>query len=482
MAVAEEQPLLHQDVERVEPTVEQKRSPLPYRQLAIVYLIQFSEPLTGMVIYPFIAQLVLETGVTHGDPKTIGYYAGIVESMFFFSEFLTCLQWGRLSDYYGRRPVLLFGPLGLALSMYAFGLSKSFWQLCLFRFLQGMFNGNIGVSKSVMAELTDSTNRAKAFAMMPLMWSVADTLAPLIGATANPATEFPDVFGGITLLVKYPYFLPCAISGSLALLVFIFALFDLKETLPAKTGQLVSSQPRTEGYGAIGGEAPANPRDEPAPPPLTALVRSAPVRRVLVVYGFVAFFDMAMAALLPIFCYTSIADGGLGFSSRDIGVVLAVWGVYNVFFQLYAAPRIIDRFGAFKTQITTLLAIPLIFVLYPMENAFAKAAGSVNGAVGALIAVHLALSSLIYVGYGTIHMFIVDSSPSSNALGAVNGIAQTAGTLIRTFSPWVATSLFSLSVDRQLVGGKLVYILLGCAAVCAVYTSVTLLPRRLRSE
>ena len=90
--------------------------------------------------------------------------------MFFFSEFMTCLQWGRLSDYYGRRPVLLFGPLGLALSMYGFGLSKTFWQLCIFRFLQGTFNGNIGlwscllwycivvdglagVSKSVMAEV-----------------------------------------------------------------------------------------------------------------------------------------------------------------------------------------------------------------------------------------------------------------------------------------------------------------------------------------
>ena len=78
MSVAEERPLLHDHdhVEPVEVVQEQKRTPLPIRQLVIVYLIQASEPLTGMVIYPFIAQLVFETGVTHGNEKSIGYYAG----------------------------------------------------------------------------------------------------------------------------------------------------------------------------------------------------------------------------------------------------------------------------------------------------------------------------------------------------------------------------------------------------------------------
>ena len=82
MSAAEERPLLHdhdhEDAGSAEVVQEQeqKRTPLPIRQLVIVYLIQASEPLTGMVIYPFIAQLVFETGVTHGNEKSIGYYAG----------------------------------------------------------------------------------------------------------------------------------------------------------------------------------------------------------------------------------------------------------------------------------------------------------------------------------------------------------------------------------------------------------------------
>ena len=53
--------------------------------------------------------------------------------------------------------------------------------------------------------------------------------SPLIGALNNPASEYPNVFGGIKLFEEFPYFLPCAIAGTLSLFVFIFALFDLKE-------------------------------------------------------------------------------------------------------------------------------------------------------------------------------------------------------------------------------------------------------------
>ena len=56
------------------------------------------------------------------------------------------MQWGWASDYVGRRPVLLLGPLGLAFTMISFGLSTRFWALLVSRCLQGVFNGNIGKS------------------------------------------------------------------------------------------------------------------------------------------------------------------------------------------------------------------------------------------------------------------------------------------------------------------------------------------------
>ena len=73
------------------------------------------------------------------------YRPFLQESTFFFSESLTVVLWGYLSDRYGRRPVLLGGPLGLSLAMIVFGMSTTFWPLVLMRTLQGIFNGNIGM-------------------------------------------------------------------------------------------------------------------------------------------------------------------------------------------------------------------------------------------------------------------------------------------------------------------------------------------------
>lgn len=58
----------------------QRRTPLPKFQIFIVLLIQFTEPVTATVIYPFINQFVRETGITGGDEKKTGYYAGVIVS------------------------------------------------------------------------------------------------------------------------------------------------------------------------------------------------------------------------------------------------------------------------------------------------------------------------------------------------------------------------------------------------------------------
>ena len=58
-------------------------TPLPWAQLLILYLIQFAEPITGLVIFPFINQFVRETGITGGDETRTGYFAGIIVRIWF---------------------------------------------------------------------------------------------------------------------------------------------------------------------------------------------------------------------------------------------------------------------------------------------------------------------------------------------------------------------------------------------------------------
>jgi MFS family permease len=73
------------------------------------------------------------------------------ESIFFAAEALTVMQWGRASDHLGRKPILLVGAVGLAAAIISFGLSNQFWLLVISRFAQGVFNGNIGVTKAYVS-------------------------------------------------------------------------------------------------------------------------------------------------------------------------------------------------------------------------------------------------------------------------------------------------------------------------------------------
>jgi len=99
------------------------------------------------------------------------------ESTFFLSKTLSTLQWGRLSDRVGRRPVLLTGLFGLALSLLCFGLSKSFPALVVSRSLAGLLNGNVGVLKAMMSEITDDTNVTQGFALISMVWVTGFTIA-----------------------------------------------------------------------------------------------------------------------------------------------------------------------------------------------------------------------------------------------------------------------------------------------------------------
>jgi MFS family permease len=84
------------------------------------------------------------------------------------------LQWGRLSDKIGRRPVLIACTLGVASTVIAFGLSTTFTRLALCRAFEGLLSGNSGTIKAILAELTvgDEHQMARVFSLMPVVWAV----------------------------------------------------------------------------------------------------------------------------------------------------------------------------------------------------------------------------------------------------------------------------------------------------------------------
>lgn len=96
--------------------------------------------------------------------------------------------------------------------------------------------------------MTDHTNRADAYAVMPFVWSIGQTTgqvplfrwvehvlifnaySPLIGGVlSNAAQRWPSTLGQILYLRSHPYFLPCAVAGVMSFITFVIAYFGLKE-------------------------------------------------------------------------------------------------------------------------------------------------------------------------------------------------------------------------------------------------------------
>ena len=171
------------------------------------------------------------------------------ESLFFASEAVTVLGWGRLSDRIGRKPPLVLGTLGCAAAVLGFGLSTQFWMMVFCRSLQGVFNGNIGITRAVIAEITDATNIAQAYSLIPLLWGIGVSIgyvlhfqpfmklladrelsSPVIGGIfSRPVDTWPQSFGKIQFLRDNPYFLPCLVAALIPFSACIFNLIFLKE-------------------------------------------------------------------------------------------------------------------------------------------------------------------------------------------------------------------------------------------------------------
>ncbi|KAI0833428.1 MFS general substrate transporter [Trametes gibbosa] len=438
-------------------------TPLPKLQIFILLLMQLAEPITSQCIYPFINQLVSELDITGGDEKKVGYYAGLIESLFFATEAMFIMQWSRISDRVGRKPVLLTGVGGLCISMILFGLSKTFTALVLSRCLVGMLNGNIGVIKSMMADLTDSTNIAQGFAFMPVMWSIGGTVGPLIGGQlAKPHDRWPTLFPG-AFWQYYPYFLPCAASALLSAVIFIVAAAFLRETVPKK------SLKKTVRFSGVG-EQPEPSSDVP----LRALL-TRPVLWSVANYAALAFLEIAYRAIQPLFFSTPVELGGLGLPPSTIGIILGSFGILDGIFQALFLARFIRWWGQKRVfQLGMSMFIPL-YLLFPILNTLARGSG-MSPLVWALIILHLLMLVVVDMSYGCCFMFVTSAAPSRKSLGATNGIAQLAASIVRAIGPAGSTSLFALSLNHNWLGGYGVYVIFTLIS-CAVMLVGLPLPR-----
>src|ERR1035437_1307127 len=152
----------------------------------------------GLII-PVLPALV---GSFTGSQADQAFWYGVVTFTFGVANFFASPILGALSDRHGRRPVLLIGFCGLALSFFATALSTAVWMLIAVRLVSGAMQANLAIANAYVADITPPEQRAKRFGMLGAMFGVGFILGPVMGG----------LLGAIDLRP------PFSVSGSLDLI------------------------------------------------------------------------------------------------------------------------------------------------------------------------------------------------------------------------------------------------------------------------
>jgi multidrug resistance protein len=112
------------------------------------------------------------------DPLRVG----ALISTFALAQLVTAPLWGRLSDHYGRRPMILLGLLISAGAYAIFELATAVWLLFLSRFVQGAGSGTTGVVLAYVSDSVGKEERAKALGWLTAATSAGVMLGPAIGS------------------------------------------------------------------------------------------------------------------------------------------------------------------------------------------------------------------------------------------------------------------------------------------------------------
>ncbi|KAH7413885.1 major facilitator superfamily domain-containing protein [Phaeosphaeria sp. MPI-PUGE-AT-0046c] len=207
-----------------------KDAPFPTKQLIIIGICRFSEPLAFNSILAYSYVMVQDLGIHERDAS---FYAGLLVSAYAIAEAITAPGWGMISDVYGRKPVALIGLLGVALSSIVFGMAKTYWLALLARFVGGALNGNVAIMQTMVAEMVKNpAHEPRAYATQPFVWTLGGIIGSAMGGfLAQPAVFYPGAFAQDGLFARYPYLLPNLVAAVGILAAIVQGMLFLEETL-----------------------------------------------------------------------------------------------------------------------------------------------------------------------------------------------------------------------------------------------------------
>ena len=369
-----------------------KRSPL-----VVIFVTVFID-LVGFGIVIPVLPFYAEGTEFNVSPRTVGFlFASYSIMQLVFSPIL-----GRLSDKYGRRPVLFLSIIGTGIGFLLLGFARTVWMLFAGRILDGITGGNISTAQAYIADITTKENRAKGMG--------------LIGAAFGLGFIFGPALGGILSGwgIHVPFFFAAALCFANATLLY----FTLPETV-------TPDHPARQS--AAGGRA------------WTHVFESFKQPKLGFVLAIYFLFIVAFSIMTTSFSlYTMFR---FGYGAQRTGYLFAYVGLIAVIIQGGLIGRLVKRFGELPLVIFGALCFAVSLFAVPFV-------GPAAGGLAALL-----------IGGGVFSMGNSLATPALTSLasksvgpaqqGTVLGVTQSVASLARAVGPSAAAILINSSVPHM---------------------------------
>jgi DHA1 family tetracycline resistance protein-like MFS transporter len=257
----------------------------------------------GLLI-PVIPRLVAE--LTGEGLASAAIYGGWLTAIFAVVQFFAGPILGSLSDHFGRRPVLLVSLTAFGLSYVLMGFANSLVWLFAAQALAGLFGATPSTAGAYIADISPPTNRARNFGWM--------------GAAFGSGLIIGPVLGGI--LAGYGSHAAFFVSAGLSLANVLFGYFVLPESLAAENRR---------------------PFLWRSAHPLGALLQLRRYTGMMRLLGALLIMQVVMQTLPTTWPYYTMQK--FGWTPRDVGLSLGVYGTANIIVQSLLTGRISARFG-----------------------------------------------------------------------------------------------------------------------------------------
>lgn len=301
-------------------------TPQQKRSLAIIFFTVFLDLVGFGIILPLIPYLAREFSAS---PLEIG----LLMAVFSFMQFLFSPLWGKLSDRYGRRPIILTSLLGAVGAYVMFAYARELSTLFIARALAGFFAANISAAQAYIADITPRDKRSVGMGLIGAAFGMGFIMGPAIAGLTGPIGE---------ALGDSPPFgiqFSSLVAAGLNLVNFVLAYFMLPETLDKTKNSGTKKQKvgRLESF---------------------TFIFKQPLLRSL----FLIFFLISLSmALMEVMVFPFVQDR-FGWGYKVASLSFAYVGIIMVLTQGYFIRKWIPKYGEKKTLLFGLVAMMLSFI------------------------------------------------------------------------------------------------------------------------